>query len=81
MEQYRNPRGFCTDQALANGGAQVVDSHLAGIDDQRLAPHGLVPLKQVLDDAANAVAAHLCLAAVGVEHAHPSIALVSGKDG
>ena len=65
----------------AAGDVQRARQHAgAGLDVQRRAAQGRVGLVQHLGHAAQAVAAHLGLAAVGVEHAHARVAAGAGQD-
>ncbi len=51
-----------------------------GVDAQHRAAHRRVALVKHLGDAANAVAAHLRLAAIGVEHAHARVTVDGRQD-
>ena len=80
----RQPRAAHLDGHGANAprlDVQVAGEHAgAGLDAQGGAAQRRVGLVEQLGDAADAVAAHLGLAAVGVEHAHARVAHLAGQD-
>src|SRR5262249_5614987 len=80
----RQPGTAHVDGHAANQAALDVQRALeharAGLDAQARAAHGRVGVVQELGDAADAVAAHLGLAAVRVEHAHARVRDLAGQD-